>query len=60
MGYFPNHNFYRQFTIYGTWMAGVMHSIKGSSMNFVTQLILAPLAMTLRRINDWKVRKNIF
>jgi hypothetical protein len=49
-----------QFTIYGTWMAGVMHSIKGSSMNFVTQLILAPLAMTLRRINDWKVRKNIF
>jgi hypothetical protein len=49
-----------QFIIIGTWMSGIMQSLKGSSMNLITQIILAPLAIVLRRISDYKVRKAFF
>lgn len=49
-----------QFIIIGTWVAGVMHSIKNSSMNLISQLILAPFAILLKRFHDYKVRNSIF
>jgi hypothetical protein len=37
-----------------------MHSIKGSTMRYISQLILAPIALLLKKINDMNSRKSVF
>ena len=46
-----------QFVIPGTYTAALMHSIRGSHHNYVTQLLLAPFALALRQFDDRRSRQ---